>query len=66
MFIALLSFSGSLAIKCILLDTESLFARLTLVDLNPDDVSQGLRHYPFMASSDKCNESCNTVDNFVK
>ena len=49
-FIALLSFSGSLAIKCISLIKEPCLARPNLIDLNPDEISQGLCHYPFMIS----------------
>ena len=36
--------------------------RLTLIGLNSDKYTQGLRYYPFMVSLDKCNGSCNTLD----
>ena len=34
--------------------------RPTIIDLNPDKLFQGLRHYPYFFSLDKCNRSCNT------
>ena len=30
--------------------------------LNPDELSQVLCHYPFMISLDRCNRTCNTLD----
>ena len=61
-FIALLSFSGSLATKCISLIKEPCLTRPYLIDLNPDEISQGLCHCPFMISLDRCTESCNARD----
>ena len=34
----------------------------TLINLNPDEHNQGLHHYPFMVSLDRCNGNCNTLD----
>ena len=34
----------------------------TLIDLNMDEHNKGLWHYPYMASLDICNGSCNTLD----
>ena len=31
--------------------------------MNPGEHNQGLRHYPFIVSLGKFNESCNTFDN---
>ena len=67
-FIALLSFSGllpSLAkasdrTKCTSINNKPLLTRPTLIDL----YSNELHHYQFMASLDRCNERCNTLDNF--
>ena len=59
MFIALLSFSRSLATKYVSLNNGPCMTRCTLIDLNPID----LRYYPFMISLDKCRGSCNFVDN---
>ena len=52
------SFSGSLAAKCVPLNNESSMNRPTLIDLNPAK----LNYYPLMFSLDKCNWSCNAVD----
>ena len=58
MLIALLSFSRSIAAKCVSLNNKSCVARPTLVSLNPIEIS----FYPFMISLDRCNGRCNTVD----
>ena len=58
MFLALLNFSWSLATKCVLLNNEPCIIRPTLIDLS----SVVLNHYPFMISLDKCNRSCNAVN----
>ena len=57
-FIALLSFSGSLATKCVTLNNEPCMTGPTLIDLNPVE----LNYFPFMISLDKCNGSCNAAD----
>ena len=57
-FIVLLSFSGSLATKCVSLSNETCVARPTLINLNPI----GLKYYPFMVTPDKCNKSFYVVD----
>ena len=48
-FIVLLSFSESLAIKCVSLNDEPCMVRPTLIDLNPVE----LKHYLFVISLDK-------------
>ena len=58
-FIAVFSFSGSLATKCVCLSNETCMARPTLIDLNPSE----LNYYPFTISLDTCNGSCNVFDN---
>ena len=57
-FVALLTFSASLATKCMSLNSEPSMIKTTLIDLNPAK----LNHYPFMISLDKCNGSYNAVD----
>ena len=63
MFIALLSFSSSLArvaevrTKCLSLNDEPCMIRPTLIDLNPVE----LKHCPFMIRLDKCSGSCNVL-----
>ena len=47
MFIVLLSFSGSLATRCISINSEQCIARPTLIYFNPDEHNQGERHYSF-------------------
>ena len=34
----------------------------TITNLNPDKYNQGLYYYPFMIKLDRCNGSCNTLD----
>ena len=62
MLIALFSFSGSLATKCISLINEPCIARPTLTDLKPDEHNQGLCHYPFIVSLDICDGSGEAPD----
>ena len=57
LFIVLLSFSSSLATKCLFLNDEPCMVRPTLIGLNPVD----LKYYPFMISLNKCTESCNVL-----
>ena len=56
-FIILLSFSESLASKCVSLNDETCMVRLTLIDLNPVE----LKYCPFMISLDKCSLGCNVL-----
>ena len=54
----LLSFSRLLTTKCVSLNNEPCMIRSILIDLNLVEFNC----YPFMISPDKCNGSCNTVD----
>ena len=36
--------------------------RPALIDLNPDEQNQGLCYYPFVADLDRCNGTCNTLE----
>ena len=56
-FIVLLSFSESLATKCVPLNDKPCMIRPTLKDLNPVE----LKCYPFMISLDKCSGSCDDL-----
>ena len=56
-FIGLLCFSRSLAIKYGSLNNKPCMIRPTLIDLNPIE----LNYYPFMISLDKYSGSCNFV-----
>ena len=58
MFITLLSFSDSLATRCVSLNNNSCLIRSTLVYLNPVE----LDYFPFIISLHKCTGSCNSAD----
>ena len=61
-FMALLSFSGSLAsmvhvsnfTTCLSLSDQQCMTRPTLIDLNADKHNQGLHYYRFIVHLDKC------------
>ena len=55
-FIRLLSLGGSLPTKCVSLSNKLCMARPNLIALNPFEL------YLFMMCIDKCNGSCNAVD----
>ena len=57
LYIVILSFSSSLATKCVSLNDEPCMIRLTLIDLNLVES----KYYPFMISLDKCRGSCNVL-----
>ena len=57
-FIALLSFSRSLAKQCVSLNNEPCIIGPILNGLNLIE----LNHFPFMISLDRCNGSCNAAD----
>ena len=59
-FIALLSFSKSLATKFVSLNNKPCMIRPFLVDVSPAE----LNYYPFMVSLGKCSGSSNAVDEF--
>ena len=60
--LALLSFSQSLATKCVSLNNEPCMIRPTLIDLKLVD----LKYYPIMIRLDKYSRSCNSVDDLSK
>ena len=57
LFIVLLSFSISLATKCVFLNDEPCMVRPTLVIMNPVE----LKYYPFMINLNKCAGSFNVL-----
>ena len=69
-FIAVLSFSGSLAsivntpdhIKFISSNNQQCMTQPTLIDLHPNEYIEGLRYYPFADNLDWCMGSCNTLN----
>ena len=54
----LVGFGGSLTIKCVSMNNQACLVRPTLIDLNLDE----LLYYPFIISMDRCDGSCNTVE----
>ena len=56
-FVVLLSFSVSLATKCLFLNDEPCMVRPTLINMNPIE----LKYYPLMISLNKCTGSCNIL-----
>ena len=57
LFIVLLSFSESLATKCLFLNDEPCMVRPAINDLNLVE----LKYCPFMISLDKCSGSCSVL-----
>ena len=57
-FIGLLNFDRSLATKCVSLNNEQCMTKPALTDLN----TVKFNYYLLMISLDKCNRSCNNVD----
>ena len=55
--IVLLSFSESLATKCLFFNDEPCIIRSTFIEMNPVE----LKYYTFMISLNKCTESCNVL-----
>ena len=61
LFIVLLSFSSSLATKCLVVNNGPCMVRPILVDLNPVE----LRYYPFMISLNNYTGSCNVLSSKI-
>ena len=66
-FITLLTFSRLLARMVTISDhlclsNEPCMTRPTFIDLNPDKYNIGLHYNSFMVNLDRCNGSCNTLD----
>ena len=60
-FIVLVLYFGELlATKCVSLNNQLCTSRLTLINLNHDE----LHDYPFMVSLDRCDKCCNTDGSF--
>ena len=61
--IALFSFGRRLATECVSLYNQPRMARSTLINLNTDEMCEGLHCHSFMASLDRCDRSSNTLNN---
>ena len=64
MFIELLTriVSASNHTKCISFSNQKCMIQPTLLNLHPNEYSQGLHYYPFAVNLDKCVGSCNTLN----
>ena len=58
----MLCFSEQISTKCLSLNRQLCVIRIILIDLSSDEYNQGLHHYQFVVSIDRCNPSCNTFD----
>ena len=58
---AVLRFGRSLVTKCVSLNNKPCMIRSLYIDLNSTEFD----YYLFMTSLDKCNESCNAVDDYL-
>ena len=54
--------SGSNNTKCVTLRNQKCMTQPTLINLDPNEYSQELRHYPFAVKLDRCIGSCNTLN----
>ena len=54
----MLCFGRSLAIKWICMNNQQCITRPTIIDLNLDE----LHYYPFIINMNRCDRSCNTVE----
>ena len=48
--------------KCISLNKQPCMTQPTLINLHPNEYTQGLRYYSFPVNLDKCTGSCNTLN----
>ena len=49
-------------LKCESLSNQQCMIEATLINLHPNEYSQGLRYYPFAFNLDRCAGSCNTLN----
>ena len=48
--------------KCVSLNNKLCMNQPTLIDLHPNEYTQGLSYYPFVVHLDRCARSCNTLN----
>ena len=48
--------------KCVLLSNQKSEIQPTFINLHPNEYSQEFHSYPFTVKIDKCDESCNTLN----
>ena len=63
-FIGLLTglVNGSNHTKCVLLSNQKCIIQPTIINLYPNEYSQGFHHYPFSVKLDRFVGSCNTLN----
>ena len=63
-FIVLLTglVNGSNHTKCVSLSNQKCMIQPTLINLHPNEYSQGFHNYPFAVKSDRCAGSCSTLN----
>ena len=54
--------SASKHTKCAPLSNQKFTTQPTLINLHPNEYTQGLRHYPFTVSLDKCVGCCDNLN----
>ena len=64
MFIGLLTSLGNVSnhTKCVSLSNQKCMFQPTLINLHPNEYSQELHYYPFVAKLDRCVGSCNILN----
>ena len=48
--------------KCVFVSNQKCTTQPTLVNLHPNEYTEGLRYYPFAVNLDRCVRSCNTLN----
>ena len=48
--------------KCVSLSNQQCSTQPTLINLQPNEYTQGLRYYPFAVNLDRCTGNCNTLN----
>ena len=48
--------------NCVLLSNQKCRIQPTLINLDPNEYSQKFHSYPFVAKLDRCDTSCNTLN----
>ena len=52
--------------KCVSLSNQKCTTQPTVINLHPNEYTQGLRYYPFATNVDKCVWSFNTINDLSK
>ena len=68
MFIGLLTIVGNRYnhTKHVFLSNQKCTIQPTLINLYPNEYTQGLRYYPFALNFDRCVKSCNTINDLIE